>query len=227
MNERIKSAIEAGRIVLVFGAGASIGSSNQSGNPVLSGTDLSQLLAKEAQVEYSGEGLQVVYGAVKHILGGRLNDILEMNYRHCEPSENYIAISKFPWARIYTLNIDDALDIALVKHSKQKVNTIYRFDKIIDQDKIFNKLEYVKINGSIDRLSEGLIFSESEYGKASAESPLWYRELAEDYFKYTIIFIGTKLDESTLWHHIERYKLNTNSEKRILLSISWCEYMLG
>jgi GTPase SAR1 family protein len=214
MNARIKSAIESGRIVLVFGAGASIGSTNQTGDPILSGTDLSKLLAKEAQVEYSGEGLQVVYGAVKHILGGRLNTILEMNYRYCEPSDNYIVISKFPWARIYTLNIDDALDRALARHSSQKINTIYRFDKIIDQDKIFNNLEYVKINGSIDRMQDGLIFSEREYGKASAVSPLWYRELAEDFFKYTILFIGTKLDESTLWHHIERYKLNTNSENQ-------------
>lgn len=36
--------------------------------------------------------------------------------------------------------------------------------------------------------------------------PQWYRELGSDFFQYTFIFIGTKLNEPTFYHQIEHYR---------------------
>lgn len=211
MNDYIKKAIEDGRVAILFGAGSSASSKDQWGKNIIAGHGLAELLANEAEMEYSGEELPIVYGAVKKKLGERLFSILENKFKHCQPSEEYLNISKFPWARIYTLNIDDALDRALSTNSPQKVNIRNRTDKVFDQDKLFHQLDYIKLNGSVDRIDKGLIFSVKDYGKTSAKTPLWYKELAEDYFKFVFLFIGTKLKESVFYHQVERYKIDSES----------------
>ena len=172
---------------------------------------IAELLAHEAKMEYSNENLPVVCGAVKRILGERFFTILENKYKHCQPSNEYLNFAKFPLVRIYTLNIDDALDIALFKNSSQRVNVRHCSDKVTDQDQLFREVDYIKLNGSVDRFDKGLIFSTKEYGKASVNAPLWYRELAEDYFKYMFLFIGTHLQEPLFYHQIERHRMESNN----------------
>jgi hypothetical protein len=211
MNDLIKKAIEQGRLAILFGAGASLTSTDKYGKNLLSGAELAELLAREAGKTYTGEKLAQVCGAVKVPLGERFFTILEDKYKHCKPSDEYINFAKFPWVRIYTINIDDALDVALVKNSPQRVNVRHCYDKVTDQSQLFNEVDYVKINGSVDRIDKDLIFSTKDYGKAAAKSPLWYKELAEDYFKYMFLFIGTQLDEPLFYHQIERHRMESSS----------------
>lgn len=206
MNPEIKLAIEKGELIILFGAGASCSSFDQSGEALLAGDSLAQLLAKEASMQFQGESLPIVYAAAKRKLGGRIQKIFEDRYKHCKPSKAYETISQYPWPRIYTLNIDDAFENAVRKNSQQKINIRYRYDRVDDRDQLFDRLDFVKLNGSVDRLSDGLIFSSQEYGAASALPPLWYEELAEDFFRYTFLFIGTRLSEPLLYHQIERYR---------------------
>jgi len=206
LNPQIKSAIETGRLVLLLGAGASITSLDRYNNQLLSGNDLAKLLAEEAGFSYQEESLSVVYSAVRKTLGDRLTSILEEKYRHCKPSKEFEILSKYAWVRIYTLNIDDAFEIALTRHSSQLVSKRYMTDAVHDQDQLFRELDYIKLNGSVDKIRDGLIFSPKEYGKGSASPTLWYSELAEDFFKYKFLFIGTKLNEPLFYHQIERYR---------------------
>jgi hypothetical protein len=81
------------------------------------------------------------------------------------------------------------LETAFFRNSSQKISIRHRFDKVVDQDQILNNLDIVKLNGSIDRIENGFIFSPNEYGNASAKPPLWYCELAEDFYRYTFLFI--------------------------------------
>ena len=96
-------------------------------------------------------------------------------------------------------------------NTPQQVNFRLQNDSIFDQDQLYNKLDLIKLNGSIDRVKEGLIFSSKEYGVASTLEPLWYRELAEDFYKYVFLFIGTKLNEPLFYHQIERFRIESNS----------------
>lgn len=206
MLPEIKLAIEKGELIILLGAGASCSSFDQRGEAILAGESLAKLLAKEASMQFQDEPLPIVYAAAKRKLGDRIQKIFEDRYRHCKPSKAYEIISQYPWPRIYTLNIDDAFEIAARKKSQQKINIRYRYDRVDDRDQLFDNLDYVKLNGSVDRLSDGLIFSPQEYGAASAQPPLWYAELAEDFFRYTFLFIGTRLSEPLLYHQIERYR---------------------
>jgi len=214
MNVNIKTAYENGQLVLFFGSGCSLTSKDQYGNFLLSAKDLSKKIAEVAGWEYDGEPLSTVYSAAKKVMGNGLGDLLIEQYKHCEPSKEYIKLSQYVWPRIYTINIDDALDIALIKNSPQKINIRHRFDKVVDQDQVLKKLDFIKLNGSVDRIETGFIFSPNEYGDASAKPPLWYKELAEDFFRYTFLFIGTKLNEPLFYHQIARVKSETNSIER-------------
>ncbi|MCD0420831.1 SIR2 family protein [Rubrivivax sp. JA1024] len=172
---------------------------------------MAEHLATEAGLEYSGESLPVVYAASRRPLGARLSRLLEAAFKHTRPSAAYEALARYPWARVYTLNIDDAFESALRRNSKQHVNVRYRFDRIADRSPFFDEVDVVKLNGSVDRLAEGLIFSPQEYGAASADVPLWYEELARDFFRYTFLFVGTKLAEPLFYHQVERFRATVGS----------------
>ncbi|MEN7529821.1 SIR2 family protein [Cupriavidus sp. DL-D2] len=206
MNEDIKSAIKSGDLILFLGAGASKTSRDRSGKLLLDGYQLAAQLAKEASLPYSDENLTVVYSAVRNKLQSRLDVFLESCLRHARPSSEYLTIAEFVWRRIYTLNIDDALDTALIKVSNQNVEKFIANDNIKDQDQFFSRLDYIKLNGSIDRLSDGIIFSPAEYAKATARTMPWYEQSASDFLGHPFLFIGTALDEPLLKYHIERYK---------------------
>ncbi len=214
MNERIANAYRNGELVLLLGAGASSTSLDQNGRNLLSSEGLAQRIADKAGWSYDSEPLSTVYAAAKKILGDGLNDLITRFCRHCRPSQEYLTVSKYIWPRLYTLNIDDALDKALLSNSPQKVNIRHRLDKVYDQDQVFRSLDYVKLNGSADRIELGFIFSHDEYGRASAKPPLWYRELAEDFYRHTFLFIGTKINEPLFYHQIARYRDDTHSVER-------------
>lgn len=206
MNPTIKDAIRNGRLVLLLGAGASLTSFDKNGKNLLDGWGLAKKLATEASMAYSDETLPVVYAATKRPLGDRLNRILEDLFKHSRPSNSYNTIAKYAWARIYTLNIDDAIENAFRKNSDQRINIRNKGDRISDRAPFFDELDIIKLNGNIERLSEGLVFSPQEYGAGSANPPLWYEELGRDYYRYTFLFIGTKLNEPLFYHQVERFR---------------------
>ncbi len=144
--------------------------------------------------------------AVREQLGVKLDDILEKRFRHTRPSDSYEILARYSWRRIYTLNIDDALDGALSKNSLQLINKRMRFDPVVDRDRFFEELDFIKLNGSADRLSDGLIFSPSEYAKSSSDNLPWYSQCASDFVRSSILFVGTSLSEPLLKFHVERYQ---------------------
>ncbi len=206
MNEQIKKGLLEGRIILFLGAGASLGSINQNKEDPPLGNALAKKIADQCGWEYQNEALGTVYSAAKDVIGWQLNDLLVREYKFCSPSKEYLTIAKFPWARIYTTNIDDALENAFDEHSKQKLNIKQRFNHIEDKDQIFARLDYIYLNGSVKFPDNGYVFSPEEYGKTNASSPQWYEELASDFLQSTFIFIGTELNEPVFYHQVERYK---------------------
>jgi energy-coupling factor transporter ATP-binding protein EcfA2 len=206
LNEQIRAALLDGRAILFLGAGASLGGTNSKGESPPLGKDLAPLIAQKAGWSYDGEPLSTVYSAAKDALGTGLDDFLAQYYRDVKPSAAQVKIASFPWLRIYTTNIDDGLENALTKASKQRLLVRQRTDRIEEKDPLLGRLDYVYLNGSIRRPDAGFVFSAEEYGKASASQPRWYEEVASDFLQTTFIFIGTSLAEPVLFHHIERYK---------------------
>lgn len=220
MNNHIKIQLQNARLVLFFGAGASFGSKNQEKeNPPLAG-ELAEQLATHAGLSYEGEQLSDIYDAAKSTIGDlKLTEFLELKYKHCTPSAEYRYLAKFAFQRVYTINIDDSFEKALHLVQGKKFHVKQRADRVIDADQLFQTLCYIKLNGDIANPREGFIFSSQEYAAGAVRDLDWYSELAADFHKYTILFIGTKLDEPLFNHHIEMYKAKgqENSVKSYLL----------
>ncbi len=210
MNNDIKSAIDRGELVLFLGAGASIGCHSSNGNALLDGDSLAEFLANRASLNYSNESLPDVYSAAKSKLQNRLNNILEQLFLNVRPSPEYRTLAKYAWRRIYSLNIDDGLERALVS-SKQTIAIRLSSHPYEERDQFFDRLDLIKLNGSINRLNDGVIFSSSDYAKATARALPWYEQCASDFARLPFLFIGTKIDEPLLKFHIERFKIINGS----------------
>ncbi len=211
MNNDIKHSIENGELVLFLGAGASRKCKTHSGDELFDGRALAEELAKRASMDYSDEDLEDVYGAVRDVMGSRLDYVLEELFRHVSPSDEYSALAAFAWRRIYTLNIDDGLERAF-RPSLQNVCVRLSDDPVEDKDPFFKRIDLIKLNGSVDQLHRGIIFSASEYAKATNQGRPWYEQCGSDFVRVPFLFVGTKLKEPLLKFHIERYKeLNKRS----------------
>ena len=157
----LERAIANGNAILFIGAGASGGSLNSQGEPLLSTTQLAEVLATESGFPYTNESLDEVYAAAKQVLGTNLSRLLERNFRHCRPSDRYLALARFPWMRVYTTNIDDAFERAIERSetsNPQRIRIQTRKSHIVDRDQTYSHLDLIKLHGSIDRLHEGVIF---------------------------------------------------------------------
>ncbi|EOK5765578.1 SIR2 family protein, partial [Vibrio vulnificus] len=84
-------------------------------------------------------------------------------------------------------------------------------DSVVEPDQFFQTLDYIKLNGDVNLIKNGFIFSPQEYADGSSTSPLWYQELARDFHRYTFIFIGTQLKEPLFNHQVAKFKAKTGT----------------
>jgi len=152
--------------------------------------------------DYNDEPLSTVYSAYKQADHARLEKYFERRLIRTSPSRALVKIAALPWSRIYTLNIDDCLEQALKKSRTQSFDVFGRNDPLKESDAIFKTVQVIKLNGNAKRTQDGFIFSPEEYGQGSAQVPLWYGQLAQDYSNYTFVFIGSKLNEPLFQHVI-------------------------
>ena len=219
----LRRSIEKGEVVLFLGSGASAGSLSSQGDSLLSTNGLASALAEEAGFEYNNEPLNEVYAASKQVLGTRIKTLLERNFRHCAPSEEYSNLARIPWARIYTTNIDDAFENALATSScngsPQRVRVQGRKNPLVDRDQTYSMVDIVKLHGSVDRLQEGVIFSPTEYAIEAATPSAWYTQLGIDYQNYSFAIIGSKLSEPLFYQQVQyaRQRIQSSSPQSFLV----------
>lgn len=108
----LRRSIELGEVVLVLGAGASFTSKNARGEPVKQADGLADRLAERAGMTRSNETLTDVLEAVypRIISKVQRDAILTDEYLKCVPSSELSTALDFVWKRLYTWNIDDALE---------------------------------------------------------------------------------------------------------------------
>lgn len=200
MLPEITNAYRNGRLMLLLGAGASYGSRDSDNLELPMGDDLAKELAALMGWSYGGEALGTVYSAINAIDPARLHAFLRTRLTNTKPSPDLQVIASFPWSRIFTLNIDDCTETALRKTGTQNIQVFARNSPLEEIDPIFKSVQLVKLNGSADRPEDGFIFSPQEYGEGSNRPPVWYRELGQNHSNYTLVFIGSKLNEPLFQH---------------------------
>lgn len=120
--------------------------------------------------------------------------------------ENYFSL---PWFRCYTLNADNLDKAVDAKYKlKRRIEAIDGMpEKSETTDKkghIGNKLFSVHLHGIVENGCENLTFGMTQYALRGRYTDSWYSTFASEIMTHPVVFVGTNLDEPSLWSHIEQ-----------------------
>lgn len=206
-NERAHLArqIARGRVILFTGAGFSNGAFTKNGAPVASVAELKEALW---QLLFPGEPLDEtatlgdLYEAGLRSKKTQLRSLLEDRLR-VDPGrlpDVYETWFSMPWARAYTVNVDD-LDEAVGRQFRLP-RPVTSISAVRDGIAVpVGSLASVHLNGRLDDFPDST-FSARQYGERVAAIDPWYHQLVAELASHTVLFVGTSLDELPLWQYI-------------------------
>ena len=207
----VKNQISRGQMILFAGAGFSRDARNALGQPLPGTQELAKLLF---DLLYPGDAFEddaqlgELYAvAVKRDPRGA--ERLLATHLAIDPSslsEYYSTYFRFPWLRIYTLNVDELEQAAAQRFELPRQPTsLSALEHDSPQGRVQDPadvLEVVHLNGRITDSLDAMTFSESQYGERLASQEPWYIRCATDIKTRPILFVGTTLQESLFWQHL-------------------------
>ena len=197
--------IAQGNVILFTGAGFSLCAQAEDGHSIPSAGQLLQELwpLVYGDTDYDGSTLADVYGAAERQHGNATRELLARRLkvsRENLPDEYRIWLS-FPWYRIYTVNVDNLEDIVQVDHDlPRKIRSVSALSE--PPPPPTTDLIVVHLNGTVDDLPN-VTFSSRNYAERQARPDLWYPALVRELTAHPVLFVGSTLDEPSLWQYIE------------------------
>jgi hypothetical protein len=214
-----------GLAILFTGAGFSRDARNVQGNLIPLVSEVKHALWQvffPTQAYDNSTSLQELfdYALIRHRT--ELTDLLLGNFTVDADSipEWYARLFGLAWFRTYTLNVDDLVEATrrryqLVRPLVTISATTDHLNQTSDSPVQGNVLDVVHLNG---KLSDGPIkitFSITQYAERLARQEPWYVRLASELLTHSFVFIGTQLDESPLWQHIELRRTRGRQTKEL------------
>lgn len=203
-KKRVAELIIERRVSLFVGSGISKDSTSSFGKMELAG-ELRDRLVKFKDLP-SNISLQRAYSFLD---AGDIQENLTDRFICTAVGPTAAKISDIPWRRIYTLNIDNCLEMAFDKTSKKR--------KFAEQDlevknfcDPFSELSsgvrcsIIHLHGCVDRPNDGYIFSVNEYAKSLTMPNSWMLTLCQQIRTDMFIFAGTSLDEIDVEYYLEQ-----------------------
>ena len=201
----LRNRISSGEIVLFTGAGFSRSAKAVDGQELPSSRELRTILwpiAFQAEREDDESSLGDVFDCAV----GRSQRLVCETLEGClrvDPASlpNFYSLwFSVPWARAYTLNVDD-LEAAASRAFElpRPIQSVSPSDPVPIPS---GDLTYVHLNGQLRDLPD-VTFSPSQYGQRLPGRDPWYATLVADILSKTVVFVGTTLDEPPLWEHLE------------------------
>lgn len=210
--EEVKRIMETEPPMLFLGAGFSVGAVNEYGDIPLGDSLKQEIIEKfiqnnvdeEVRKEIEQYELPDVCEFIDETLGQyeELRNFLVNRLGNVKPANFHYKLSTYPWKKIYTVNIDNLVEVIYRKspykllvqnQSKQKTES---FD-----------LEYLKLHGCVNGYKEGLVFSRKEYNNLiSGRMNFKLNDLGHDIQQQSFIFIGASMDEADIDSYIIKYE---------------------
>lgn len=149
--------VQNGRVVLVLGAGASVGASHPNGNSIPLGRDLAGLLAKQfLGGAHAGDSLSSVADMAIAEAGDPrvIFRFIADLFRPFGPGPHHLLLPKFRWYGLATLNYDEVIEKAY-EAAKSKLN-VGRSDefRIEDARSDLDATILLKLHGCITRAED-------------------------------------------------------------------------
>jgi hypothetical protein len=218
LRQRLANQIASGELILFTGAGFSLSANNHLGSGIPSVRRLSEALWPIAFPGTSYEEsstLGDIYEVAVSRAGNKVRDTLKdlLTVDSSSIPDCYRKWFEMPWARIYTLNVDD-LDEAVHRTFEihRRIQSINALKDSYPSET--GDLLSVHLNGRVADYPD-MTFSPRQYGERTARHEPWYYHLVSDLVSHPILYVGTVLDEPLLWQHIE-LRRSRNPQQREL-----------
>lgn len=120
-----------------------------------------------------------------------------------------------PWCRVYTLNVDDT-ERAIERQFRlpRPLRSISALGEPACRQCDDGVLDVVHLNGLAGVDAERATFSTSQYASRLSEREPYYEQLCDDLLRRPFVFVGTVLDETILWRHLELLRRQTDLSAR-------------
>jgi hypothetical protein len=210
----LRPHVEDGDLVLFTGAGFTGGARSVIGDPIPTSQDLRALLWP---IAFPGEApdestLEDVYECAVAADEAATGDLLRSRLM-VEPTTlagSYRTWLSVPWARLYTLNVDD-LDDAASRHWElpSPVRSVSALTDGLPART--DGLLSIHLNGRVADYP-AMTFSQLQYGQRTATPDPWYQHLAADLRDRPVVFVGTSLDEPPLWQQVAIHLLDRDPD---------------
>lgn len=224
VQEHLRTQFEQARPILFTGAGFSRDCKDFHKRNLPSAEELTRLLwdiCYPGEAYEPGSDLQIVFQRAMAKDSRSTIQLIKERFSVAPESTTkwQFDILSFPWSKIYTLNLDDLSTAIQRNHNLPRKITSFSAlsEKALNQAllKPYNDLAQIHLNGTLDDLPNGVTFSLTQYAqRLSSTNDPWYAELARDLILSSVVFIGTELDEPSLWMHIEERKSKGSTDNR-------------
>lgn len=208
--------LERGLAVLFTGAGFSMACKNIRDEPMPSARKLRELLwdlcfpGKPFSAQSS---LPDLYSFAQIRQSNQMSGLLRSSLTVQEESipDFYRAIFSLPWYRCFTLNIDNVATAVSARYTLPRPTVAVSATAIGGTGTTSNdaatRLEVIHLNGTLEDLPDNVTFSPMQYAERLSRPDPWYVAFVANLLSHSIVFMGTTLEESPLWQHIEMRKM--------------------
>ena len=195
-------------VVLFLGAGFSGGASNRAGTPLPLGKELAERLWGFLQYPgtYDSTSLPEMFEAAlqEGVTHSALRVFLEDQLLVTDVPAHYDAITQPFWYRVYTTNIDNLLSTVYHRAGPPRAHVLaYPKSDLIERDPALDRIQIVHLNGALPCDPTDITLSVRQYARRSGNTSPLYEQFVRDYATRPTVFIGTELNESIIWEHIE------------------------
>jgi len=199
--------------ILFLGAGFSLGATTQNGRKFPTGKELKKYLITELlkYEETSTEYSDLIAFSLPEICDycesekspAHLTDYLVREFQNAIPSNFHYLVSRFPWKKIYTTNIDDIIESCFSKENKELLVQNFKRKSTVDPK---NKIEFIKLHGCVKNPSEGLTFSIKSYlDSVILNRDYRFSSLSLDMHSESIIFVGHDFNDFNIDYYLKLY----------------------
>ena len=209
-HQSFLSALRAGQYNLLLGAGASMDSKDQQNKKLPSGSQFKKEICelKGVSEDYP---LQRVYSLLDE---KDIEQHVTNRFSLTKPGPTAELIRSFLWKRIFTLNVDDVLEIAYEdQNAMQQISSIHFKEAYYDADSN-DELHLVHLHGSVKKPEKGYVFSTTEYMKTLDEHMPWTVVLTQLMQSSPVIIAGTALNEPDLDFYLTKRTTETSRDDR-------------
>ena len=200
------NSVQSGDVVLVLGAGASIGSSGSLGASAPTGRELAhQISDKFLGGQYSDAPLQIVSElAISETSLQAVQEFIRTIFQDLRPAPFHMLLPTFKWAGLATTNYDLVIERAYeqtLDRSQDIVPLIKNGDRIEEKLKARRSLMLLKLHGCITRTADTsipLILSVDQYVTHRNGRDRVFDHLKNLSYEHPLVFVGHSLQDQDI-----------------------------